>query len=86
VPFRFSFFRITQNSQPGHRSSFYGQFFFPDALTAAVYKAAPYASRGMPDTPNARDSIFVNGGKRSMLAVARSGAGYVGSIAMGVHK
>ena len=63
-----------------------GQFFFPDALTASVYKAAPYASRGMQDTPNARDSIFVNGGKRSMLAVQKSGAGYIGSIAMGVHR
>jgi protocatechuate 3,4-dioxygenase beta subunit len=63
-----------------------GQLFFADALTAAVYKAAPYAARGTPDTPNARDSIFVNGGKRSLLAVQRSGAGYLGSIAMGVHK
>jgi hypothetical protein len=35
--------------------------------------------------PNARDSIFVNGGKSSVLAVKKSGAGYVGAIAMGVH-
>ncbi|MDX6477290.1 MAG: hypothetical protein QOH95_2801, partial [Gaiellaceae bacterium] len=34
-----------------------GQLFFPDALTRAVYKAAPYASRGNPDMPNASDSI-----------------------------
>ena len=63
-----------------------GQFFFPDAVTAQAYKAAPYASRGNPDQLNAQDSIFVNGGKRSMLAVKKSGAGYVGSIALGVHK
>ena len=63
-----------------------GQLFFADALTAAVYKAAPYAARGKPDTPNARDSIFVNGGKRSLLTVSKSGTGYVGAIAMGVHK
>jgi protocatechuate 3,4-dioxygenase beta subunit len=63
-----------------------GQLFFADALTAAVYKAAPYAARGNPDTPNARDSIFVNGGKRSLLTVSKSGAGYVGAIAMGVHR
>jgi protocatechuate 3,4-dioxygenase beta subunit len=62
-----------------------GQLFFQDALTKTVYKAAPYASRGTPDVPNARDSIFVNGGKSSILAVKKSGAGYVGSIAMGVH-
>ncbi len=63
-----------------------GQLFFADALTAAVYKAAPYAARGKPDTPNARDAIFVNGGKRSLLTVSKSGTGYVGAIAVGVHK
>jgi protocatechuate 3,4-dioxygenase beta subunit len=63
-----------------------GQLFFPNALTDAVYKAAPYKSRGNPDTPNARDSIFVNGGKAGLLALRRSGAGYIGAISMGVHK
>jgi protocatechuate 3,4-dioxygenase beta subunit len=62
-----------------------GQLFFSDAMTEKVYKAAPYASRGNPDVTNANDSIFVNGGKRSLVAVKKSGAGYVGSIAMGVH-
>ena len=63
-----------------------GQLFFPDTLTDTVYKAAPYNTRGARDTRNANDSIFVNGGKRSMLALGRSGAGYVGAIAMGVHR
>jgi hypothetical protein len=63
-----------------------GQFFFPDAVTARAYKAAPYAARGNPDMTNAMDSIFANGGKRSMLAVEKTAAGYVASIAMGVHK
>lgn len=62
-----------------------GQLFFSDAMTEKVYKAAPYASRGNPDVTNANDSIFVNGGKRSLVAVKKTGAGYVGSIAMGVH-
>src|SRR3954447_1456957 len=63
-----------------------GQLFFPDALTATAYKAAPYAGRGNPDMTNANDAIFVNGGKRSILAMKKSGAGYVGSIAMAVHR
>ena len=46
-----------------------GQLFFPDALTDAVYKAAPYSSRGNRDTPNAADSIYRNGG--SQLAAPR---------------
>ncbi len=64
-----------------------GQLFFPDTLTDAVYKAsAPYDKRGARDTRNANDSIFVNGGRLSMLALGRSGSGYVGTIAMGVHR
>jgi protocatechuate 3,4-dioxygenase beta subunit len=62
-----------------------GQLFFDDAVTEKVYKAKPYAARGNPDMTNAADSIFVNGGKRSLLTVKKNGAGYVGSIAMGVH-
>jgi protocatechuate 3,4-dioxygenase beta subunit len=63
-----------------------GQLFFPDALTNEVYKARPYAARGNPSTTNAQDSIYVNGGKRGLLALKKNGAGYVGTIAMGVHK
>jgi len=63
-----------------------GQLFFPDSLTKAVYKATPYAARGAPPTADAQDSIFVNGGSRGLLALRKSGAGYIGAIAMGVHK
>jgi protocatechuate 3,4-dioxygenase beta subunit len=63
-----------------------GQLFFPDALTTQVYTARPYAARGGPDMTNAQDSIFVNGGKKSILAVAKNGSGYTGSITLGVHE
>ena len=63
-----------------------GQLFFNDSLTDAVYRAAPYSSRPNRDVRNAQDSIFVNGGKRGLLAVTKDGAGYVGTIAMGVHR
>ena len=63
-----------------------GQFFFNDSLTDTVYRAAPYKSRPNRDVRNAQDSIFVNGGKRSLLTVTKDGAGYVGTIAMGVHR
>jgi protocatechuate 3,4-dioxygenase beta subunit len=62
-----------------------GQLFFPDALTTRVYRSAPYRSRGNPDTPNAADSIYRNGGSRSLLALAKSGGGYAGTIVMGVQ-
>jgi protocatechuate 3,4-dioxygenase beta subunit len=62
-----------------------GQLFFPDALSDQVYKAAPYSSRGNPDTTDASDSIYRNGGSKSLLSLKKSGSGYVGSIVMGVH-
>ena len=61
-----------------------GQFFFNDALTDAVYTKAQYNTRGARDQRNAQDSIYVNGGSRSMLKVAKSGSGYLGKITMGV--
>jgi protocatechuate 3,4-dioxygenase beta subunit len=63
-----------------------GQLFFPDAVTARAYRVAPYTSRAGPDLPNAEDSIFVNGGRRSMLALKKAAGGYTGAIAMGVHE
>jgi len=63
-----------------------GQFFFKDAVTKTVYARAPYESRGGPDVLNAADAIYRNGGSRSLLAVRRRGGGYVGSIAVGVHR
>jgi len=63
-----------------------GQLFFPDALSDDVYKAAPYRARGNPDTPNAADAIYRNGGIRSVLHPVRSGKGYVGAMVMGVQR
>jgi protocatechuate 3,4-dioxygenase beta subunit len=63
-----------------------GQLFFPDSLTDKVYAASPYDTRGRRDTRNATDAIFRNGGSRSMLTLARSAAGYVARITMGVHR
>jgi protocatechuate 3,4-dioxygenase beta subunit len=62
-----------------------GQLFFPDALSDRVYRAAAYRARGNPDTPNTADSIYRNGGSRSLLTLRKAGTGYVGSIVMGVH-
>ena len=63
-----------------------GQLFFDDALTDSVYKHSPYSLRPNRDTRNANDSIFVNGGKHSLLAVAaETPASFTGKITMGVH-
>ena len=64
-----------------------GQLFFSDAMTDRVYRNAPYNKRPNRTMRNANDSIFVNGGRRSMLAVSRRAAGgYLAKITMGVHR
>ncbi len=62
-----------------------GQLYFPDRLTDKVYRKTPYSARPGRTTRNANDSVYVNGGKNSMLSVHTDGAGgYVASITMGV--
>jgi protocatechuate 3,4-dioxygenase beta subunit len=63
-----------------------GQLYFPDTLTDRVYKRSPYNGRPGRFTRNAADSIFRNGGSRSMLRLAKAGAGYTGAITMGVQR
>lgn len=62
-----------------------GQLFFPAAVSNAIYRRKPYSSHGAtPDTLNADDSIFRNGGSKGLLKLRKVGAGYVGAIALGV--
>jgi protocatechuate 3,4-dioxygenase beta subunit len=64
-----------------------GQLYFPDAITDAVYRRAPYTARPNRDVRNVSDTIYRSGGKRSTVKVTKSGAGvYVASITMGVRR
>src|SRR6266571_5059265 len=63
-----------------------GQLFFRDSLTDAVFRVSPYNRRPNRDTRNARDTIYRNGGSKSLLSLRKHGAGYVGAITMGVHR
>jgi hypothetical protein len=63
-----------------------GQLYFPDKVTDAVYRGAPYNRRRSRSTRNANDSVFRNGGKRSLLSLRKTGTGYTGSITMGVQR
>jgi hypothetical protein len=56
-------------------------------VTDAVYRNPPYSSRGKRDVRNAADSIFRNGGSKSLVNVKKNSAGvYVATIMMGVHR
>jgi protocatechuate 3,4-dioxygenase beta subunit len=65
-----------------------GQVFLDEKTTAAVYKQAPYSSRGQYDTPHAQDNIYSQAGGSSaeLKLTKRTGGlkGYVGTIAIGV--
>ena len=63
-----------------------GQLYFSDRVTDAVYRRAPYSRRPNRETRNDDDRLFRNGGRRSLLRLSRSGAGYVGSLRMGVRR
>ena len=65
-----------------------GQVFFNETVTRTVYAGAPYASRGVYDTPHSRDMIYqqAGGSKAELKLRRRTGGlkGHVGTIAVGV--
>jgi protocatechuate 3,4-dioxygenase beta subunit len=64
-----------------------GQLYFPDTVTDAVYRKAPYSRRPNRNTRNTDDAIYRNGGKRSQVRVRKNATGlYVASITMGVNR
>src|SRR5919198_1249702 len=64
-----------------------GQLYFPEAVTDAVYRKAPYSARPNRTTRNADDAVFRNGGRRSLVRIRKTSAGvYVATITMGVHR
>ena len=63
-----------------------GQLYFADATTDKVYRRSPYRSRPGRTARNPDDAIYRNGGKRSTLRIVKAGAGYTGSIAMGIQR
>jgi protocatechuate 3,4-dioxygenase beta subunit len=64
-----------------------GQLYSPEATVTAATKVVPYSRRGAPDTRNAEDAIYRNGGSKSLTRVSRDASGRtVASITMGVHR
>jgi hypothetical protein len=60
-----------------------GQLFFPDALSASLFRHSPY--RGDPDTVNNADGIYRSAGSAALLAPAASGSGYAASAQLVVR-
>jgi protocatechuate 3,4-dioxygenase beta subunit len=60
---------------------FTSQLFFDEAVTAEVYTQPPYSSRGQPNTPNARDGIFL---PETLLTPTQAAAGYSATFSVGL--
>jgi protocatechuate 3,4-dioxygenase beta subunit len=64
-----------------------GQLYFPEATVTAATRIAPDSSRGAPDTRNAQDAIYRNGGSRSLVRMGKDASGrWMAAITMGVHR
>jgi protocatechuate 3,4-dioxygenase beta subunit len=62
-----------------------GQMFFDESVNDEVYAGGEYAGRSGRRTTNAQDGIFRGGGDQSMLALTKSGDGYVGTMVIGIR-
>ena len=64
---------------------FASQLFFDDALTDQVYTQEPYASKGIRNTRNNDDNIYMNGGDQLLLNVEGDNTnGYTATINIGL--
>jgi protocatechuate 3,4-dioxygenase beta subunit len=61
-----------------------GQMFFEEAVNDEVYGGNAYARTGR-RTVNSQDGIFRGGGQQSMVALTRSGDGYIGTMVIGMR-
>jgi protocatechuate 3,4-dioxygenase beta subunit len=62
------------------------QLYFPDEVTDEVFAHPPYAGRPPRDTTNATDSIFVDGGERTVLNLVGDAVhGFTGVLCLAVE-
>jgi protocatechuate 3,4-dioxygenase beta subunit len=69
-------FKIRKYDGSSQTAEFTSQFFFDDDFTDAVYRQAPYSSRGSRDRRNSSDDIYGQSGGATLLTVIPSGDGY----------
>jgi protocatechuate 3,4-dioxygenase beta subunit len=77
-------FKIRTDPDSNQGYEFTSQLFFDEAFTNAVYTQTPYAAKGIPNTPNARDGIFQGSGGQLTLNVVEEGDGYAAIFDIGL--
>lgn len=76
---------MIRTASGGSTYKFTSQLFFTEAFKASYFTQQPYASRGMPNTTNARDGIYNNGGSQMLLIPAAVSGGYTADFAVGLN-
>jgi protocatechuate 3,4-dioxygenase beta subunit len=78
-------FKVRSTASGGRVHEFTSQIYFDDAVSDAVYAAAPYAGRGKRDTRNGDDFIYARqGGRQLTVPLAKEAAGYSGTFDIGL--
>ena len=69
---------------PGRARAFTSQLYFDDALTDRVHAAGAYGGGASRRMRNARDGLYLHGGRDLTLDVAEDGNGYAAACEIGV--
>jgi protocatechuate 3,4-dioxygenase beta subunit len=78
-------FKVRTDAVSGQSHEFTSQLFFDESASAQVFAQEPYASKGLADTPNARDGIYRNGGEQLLLALTPTDQGYASTFDVGLQ-
>lgn len=78
-------FKVRSSASSGSAYEFTSQLFFETELSKQVYQQAPYSSRGLMDTTNSRDGIYVRSGSDMLLAVSEMEEGYEATFNLALH-
>jgi protocatechuate 3,4-dioxygenase beta subunit len=76
--------KVRTTGTDGKPYEFTSQLYFTEEFKAAYLAAAPYASKGLPDTTNAADGIYRVGGDQMLLNPRRLGRRYAADFAIGL--
>jgi protocatechuate 3,4-dioxygenase beta subunit len=66
-------------------NEFTSQLFFDESAVDAILAKDPYRDRGSPNTRNANDGIYSNGGSQLLLPLKAEGSGYAGTFDIGLQ-
>jgi len=76
-------FKVRTDPDAAQGFEFTSQLYFDEALTDSIYSTkSPYSSKGLPDTTNSSDGIFLD---ETMVALTEEGEGYSGTFHVGVN-